>query len=93
MAACMAMGLVKGEGFALDGSVVEANASRYHGQSPRDITWTDAQRQKRAVAEYLEASKRASVRRSRKVSSISRRRLCVQRKPEAADRRHSLRNR
>ncbi len=55
VAACMATGLVKGEGFAVDASVVEANASRYHGQSPRDITWTDEQRQKRAVAEYLEA--------------------------------------
>jgi Transposase DDE domain len=55
VAACMAMGLVKGEGFAVDASVMEANASRYRGQSPRDISWTDAQRQKRAVAEYLEA--------------------------------------
>src|ERR1700741_3266436 len=55
VAACMATGLVSGEGFAVDASVREANASRYHGQSPRDITWTDEQRQKRAVAEYLEA--------------------------------------
>jgi hypothetical protein len=30
----MAMGLVKGEGFAVDASVIEANASRYHGKAP-----------------------------------------------------------
>jgi hypothetical protein len=29
--AVMAMGLIKGEGFAVDASVMEANASRYHG--------------------------------------------------------------
>jgi transposase len=29
--AAMAMGLVKGEGFAVDASVLEANASRYRG--------------------------------------------------------------
>lgn len=31
---CMAAGLVKGEGFAVDASVMEANASRYHGKAP-----------------------------------------------------------
>jgi hypothetical protein len=46
-------GLVKGEGFAVDASVMEANASRYHGKAPDELDWTDAQRQKRAVAEYL----------------------------------------
>jgi len=34
VAACMAAGLVKGEGFAVDASVMEANASRYHGKAP-----------------------------------------------------------
>src|SRR6201984_3207362 len=53
VAACMAAGLVKGEGFAVDASVIEANASRYHGKAPNELDWTDAQRQKRAVAEYL----------------------------------------
>lgn len=52
---CMVAGLVKGEGFAVDASVMEANASRYHGVAPDDIVWSDAQKQKRAVAEYLEA--------------------------------------
>jgi transposase len=32
--AAMEMGLVKGEGFAVDASVMEANASRYHGRHP-----------------------------------------------------------
>jgi len=53
VAACMAEGLVKGEGFAVDASVMEANASRYHGKAPDELEWTDAQRQKQAVAEYL----------------------------------------
>ena len=53
VATCMAEGLVKGEGFAVDASVMEANASRYHGKPPDELEWTDAQRQKRAVAEYL----------------------------------------
>jgi len=35
--ACMKQGLVKGEGFAVDACVIEANASRYHGQAPDEI--------------------------------------------------------
>ena len=49
----LAAGLVKGEGFAVDASVMEANASRYHGKTPDELDWTEAQRQKRAVAGYL----------------------------------------
>ena len=48
-------GLVKGEGFAVDASVLEANASRYHGKPPEELDWTEKQRQTRAVAEYLAA--------------------------------------
>ena len=44
--ACMAAGLVKGEGFAVDASVIEANASRYHGKAPNELDWTDAQKQR-----------------------------------------------
>src|SRR5215510_7651779 len=51
----MALGLVKGEGFAVDASVLEANASRYHGKATDELDWTDKQRQRRAVAEYLAA--------------------------------------
>src|SRR5205807_6184502 len=53
--AAMAMGLVKGEGFAVDASVMEANASRYHGKALDELDWTEKQRQTRAVAEYLAA--------------------------------------
>jgi transposase len=53
--AAMVMGLVKGEGFAVDASVMEANASRYHSKAPNELAWTEKQRQKRAVAEYLSA--------------------------------------
>jgi hypothetical protein len=41
VAARMAAGLVKGEGFAADASVMEATASRYHGKAPDDLDWTD----------------------------------------------------
>ncbi len=51
----MAIGLVKGEGFAVDASVLAANASRYHGKAPEELDWTDKQRQTRAIAEYLAA--------------------------------------
>src|SRR5438270_4174145 len=53
VAACMAAGLVKGEGFAVDASVIEANASRYHGKAPNEIAWAEPARQTRAVKEYL----------------------------------------
>ena len=35
---------------------MEANASRYHGKAPNELDWTEKQRQKRAVAEYLSPS-------------------------------------
>jgi IS5 family transposase len=53
VAACMAAGLVKGEGFAVDASVMEANASRYHGKASGEIEWALPERQTRAVKEYL----------------------------------------
>jgi hypothetical protein len=33
----MLAGLIKGEGFAVDASVMAANASRYHGKTPDEI--------------------------------------------------------
>ena len=51
--ACMAAGLVKGEGFAVDASVMEADASRYHGKAPDEIDWSAPERQTRAVSEFL----------------------------------------
>jgi transposase len=53
--ACMDAGLVKGEGFAVDASVIEADASRYHGKAPDEIDWSLPERQTRAVAEFLTA--------------------------------------
>jgi transposase len=53
--ACMNAGLVKGEGFAVDASVMEADASRYHGKAPEEIDWSLPERQTRAVAEFLTA--------------------------------------
>ena len=55
VATCMGSGLIKGEGFAVDASVVEANASRYHGKAPDEIVWAQPERQTRAVREYLAA--------------------------------------
>jgi hypothetical protein len=49
----MSAGLVKGEGFAVDASVMEADASRYHGQAPGETDWSAPERQTRAVAEFL----------------------------------------
>jgi len=52
--AAMAMGLVKGEGFAVDASVLEANASRYYGKAPEELDWSEktlcaASRKKRSL--------------------------------------------
>ncbi len=51
--ACMDAGLVRGEGFAVDASVIEANASRYRGKVPGEIDWAVPERQTRAAAEFL----------------------------------------
>lgn len=54
VASCIEEGLVKGEGFAIDGSMVKSVASkksRYKGP----VEWTDKQREKREVREYIEA--------------------------------------
>ena len=53
---CMGAGLVGGEGFAIDASVIEADASRYHGLPGTDeIDWTDPRFDTRAAREYLDA--------------------------------------
>jgi transposase len=53
---CMDADLVKGEGFAVDASVIEGNASRYHGKAPDEIDWSVPERQTRAVVEFLPLS-------------------------------------
>jgi transposase len=52
---CLAAGLIKGDGFAVDASVIEADASRYHGIEPEKIDWSTIERPTRAVREYLDA--------------------------------------
>ena len=52
---CMTAGLVGGEGFAVDASVIEADASRFQRIEGSEVDWTDAQRARRPIAEYLAA--------------------------------------
>lgn len=52
---CMQVGLVGGEGFAVDASVIEADASRYQRVEGAKVDWTDEQQSTRPVREYLAA--------------------------------------
>jgi len=52
---CMDSGLVRGEGFAVDATVIEANASRFKRALGADVEWAEPARQTRAVREYLVA--------------------------------------
>jgi transposase len=52
---CMAEGLVRGEGFAIDASVVKADANRQRGvPSEQPIDWSNPELRTRAVHEYLQ---------------------------------------
>ena len=52
---CMAAGLVGGEGFAIDASVLEADASRYHGIAPDKIDLRKIENPSRAIRDYIAA--------------------------------------
>jgi len=52
---CMKAGLVGGEGFAVDASVIEADASRFQRVEGAEVDWSDKQRASRPVQEYLTA--------------------------------------
>lgn len=53
---CMTEGLVRGEGFAIDASVIKADANRARGVSGTEvIDWRQGNRCSRAVREYLDA--------------------------------------
>jgi IS5 family transposase len=67
---CMEVGLIKGEGFAVDASVIEADASRYHGKAPDAIDWSAPERQTRAVAEFLTALDDEDANADRKVPKV-----------------------
>jgi transposase len=52
---CMSEGLVRGEGFAIDASVVKADANRQRGvPSTESIDWNSPEMSTRAVREYLQ---------------------------------------
>ena len=52
---CMAAGLVKGEGFAVDASLIAADASHQHSvQVGEQVDWANPVLSNRAVREYLE---------------------------------------
>lgn len=50
---CMDAGLVGGEGFAVDASVIEADASRFKRLAGAEADWSSPTQQTRAVQEYL----------------------------------------
>jgi transposase len=55
LARCLAEGLVGGEGFAIDASVVKADASRQRGVPGAEARWDQTTPLTRPVREYLEA--------------------------------------
>jgi transposase len=58
---CMSEGLVKGEGFAIDASLIKADVSRQRAVSGADLAsvdWGDPKRATRAVQEYLDGVER-----------------------------------
>ena len=52
---CMEAGLVGGEGFAVDASVIEADASRFQRVEGAEIDWSEDQLAHRAIKEYVAA--------------------------------------
>ncbi len=52
---CMTAGLVGGEGFAVDASVIEANASRFQRVKGAEIDWSEEQLSRRAIKEFVDA--------------------------------------
>lgn len=52
---CLAEGMVGGEGFATDASVIKADANRQRGVPGTEVTWDKSSPLSRPVREYLEA--------------------------------------
>ncbi len=52
---CMEAGLVGGEGFAVDASVIEADASRFQRVEGAEIDWSEEQLARHAIKEYVAA--------------------------------------
>ena len=70
---CMDEGLVKGEGFAVDASVIEADASRFQRVKGSEVDWTEEQLARRAIKEYIESleGENAPINPERKPKSMS----------------------
>ncbi|MEN8820038.1 MAG: IS1182 family transposase [Abyssibacter sp.] len=69
---CMQAGLVKGEGFAVDASLIPADASRQRGvPGAEPIDWGVPEKRSRAVREYLEALDDSAAPEARKSVSLS----------------------
>ncbi len=70
---CMNAGLVGGEGFAVDASVIEADASRFQRVKGNEVEWTEEQINSRPVREYLESldSEPSPTSRARKPKAMS----------------------
>ena len=62
---CVKEGLVGGEGFAIDASLVKADANRQRGVPGAEADWPDRQSVSRPVREYLAALDEARSRRAR----------------------------
>jgi Transposase domain (DUF772) len=60
VARCMQAGLVGGEGFAIDASVIEADASRGRKAEGKLTIWPEAEKVTRPVREYLAALDQAA---------------------------------
>ena len=71
MRRCMEAGHVAGEGFAVDASVIEADASRFQRIEGAEVEWSEEQLARRAIKEYVDAleSENAPIKRERKVRS------------------------
>ncbi|MCH9051554.1 MAG: transposase [Proteobacteria bacterium] len=52
---CMTAGLVGGEGFAVDASVIEADASRFQRIKGAEVDWSEEQLSRRAIKEFVDA--------------------------------------
>ena len=70
---CMEAGLVGGEGFAVDASVIEADASRFKRIEGAEIEWSEEQLARRAIKEYVDAleSENAPINPNRKPKAMS----------------------
>ncbi len=70
---CMAAGLVGGEGFAVDASVIEADASRFQRVQGDHIDWTNEQLARRPVRAYVAAleSENPTINRERPPKALS----------------------